>query len=137
MHFIMPVNLRHKIPSEGLVGDSRDPVLTCMGLMSCTLPPISRKVGGSLLDPREFWSRCRSVKRQGEKALSHPLLLEICEVQDTEMLGRLEKTARIWDCDDVQLATIQEYPPDAGAPKNILANAGSSFGDVSPPTDCP
>ncbi len=134
MHFTMPISLRHKMlpDSEGPVSES-EPVVMCAGLIACTLLPFSNTVGESILSSKEFWSRCKSVKRQCEKGSSHPLLLELCEAQDVEMGEGMKRASKVWDCDDVQLATIQEYPPGVGVPKNIVANMGSSFGDVSLP----
>ncbi len=90
-------------------------VFSASGATKCTLPPLLppskgvRQVG-NVTSVSDFWMRCRLVKRHMERALRHPLLVEMCELASGDAADMLRVASRKWDTVQWQATSHSAYP---------------------------
>ncbi len=125
MHIDIPVSMRSTLNPEWRRESVVDSVFHAAGLVRCTLPPISMPAGdsphvGNFASIQEFWTRCRLVKRQLEKDLTHPLLTELYAVAQNEVVDQLRGLSKVWRLSDGRrhpaAQTLLEYPPESKLP---------------------
>ncbi len=145
-HFDVPISLRGVLNPEWRQAGGATDVFYAAGPLRCTLPPMTVPMGDAphastfMPSTREFWARCRLVKKQTEKALAHSLLVELSEVSAKEVVDQLKVSSKTWRSSDGRrrrsVHALPEYPPGPELPATVLANVGSSFGDVSSHFNC-
>jgi hypothetical protein len=140
MHFIGPISLRNRMPSEWRKNDGMTEIFTFINHYICTLPrmPSNSKTlnatYGELLSRSAFLNRCLSIKRQTEAYFRHPLLFEMSVLRSERRLILQRKISKLWEKKqqgELKKSDLVELNASLISNQLIFSNAASSLGSVN------
>lgn len=132
-HFGGPINLRPYLDAEWYKSGGATRGLSAISMYHITLPSIP--VAGlneyatfdQLLSKKQFSFMCKLARKQSDKFLNHPLLVEFAELTRNSFASRSKSVAMRWRAAS---AGHPALPPEVTRPY-ILCNGCSTLGNVS------